>query len=294
MADILMRPGWANLVQLKTGSTTLNIPVLRGSYARQDGRIVEMLAQGNAQNAYPINSTKAPDSSVLNISARAFTTWFTAANLNALFVTRDTNGDLAGLDMKVANGIDTTTDVGKASALRIACSAGQGQLTVDLSVLGKAVSSAATFSAFSAVSGSPFYQRGVSFTWTPQGGSALTLSEVEDFVFTLATGVTPGKWFDSTDGLSSLDQGIQSGAAVITQRVGATNRMDASTAGTLDILMVDAGQSVGVQASLQLVRLESGKLIDPGAPGGAKVASTWALLSLAGANPVSFTAPTIP
>ncbi len=144
MPDINCKPGWAGAIQLKVGAAQIDIPVLRGAYQRFDGRQVEILAQGAAANAYPINSSKSPDSSVLNLTARAFTSWFTAANLNSLFVTRNANGATGSLDWKVNNGVDAAVDSGKGSALRIACSAAQGPLSVDMSFLGMANGSAAT------------------------------------------------------------------------------------------------------------------------------------------------------
>ncbi len=289
MPDINCKPGWAGAIQLKVGAAQIDIPVLRGAYQRFDGRQVEMLAQGNAQNAYPINSTKSPDSSVLNLTARAFTSWFTAANLNSLFVTRNTNGATGSLDWKVNNGVDAAVDSGKGSALRIACSAAQGPLSVDMSFLGAANGSAATFTAPAAQAGQPFYHNCISFSWTPLGGSALALSLVEDFALTIMTGVQPGKWFDCVDGMSDIDQGLgQSGSLVITQRAGATNRMDASTSGTLVINLGAPSGDAGVKATLQLVRLDVSRPIDPMGPGGAKIPSTWALVSHSGANPIAF------
>ena len=292
MPDIMCKPGWAGAVQLKLGASQIDVPVLRAGYQRFDGRQIEMLAQGNAQNAYPVNSSKTPDSSVLNITARAFTSWFTAANLNSLFVTRDTNGATGGCDWKVNNGIDAAVDSGKGSALRIACSAGQGPLSVDMSFLGKANGSSATFTAPTAQAGQPFYHNCITFAWTPFGAgtSSLSLTLVEDFALTLMTGVQPGKWFDCADGMSNIDQGVQSGSLVITQRAGATNRMDASASGKLVIGLGAPSADAGVIATLQLVRLDVGHPIDPMGPGGAKIPSTWALLSETSSNSIVFTA----
>jgi len=287
MPDILCKPGWAGAVQLKYAAVQLDIPVLRGEYRRFDGRQIELLAQGAAANAHPINSTKAPDSSVLNVTARAFSSWFTHTHLQALFVTRDANGATNGVDFKVSNGIDAVVDGGKASALRLSCSAGQGPLAVDMSFLGTAAANATVFTAPVAQSGTPFYHNCISFAWTPLAGSLPNLTLVEDFALTVMTGIQGGKWFDCQDGLSNIDQGVQSGSLVITQRAGAADRMDAVTAGTL-VITFGAPGVPSLQCSLQLVRLDVGRPIDPLAPGGAKVPSTWALLSHNGSNPIAF------
>lgn len=290
MADIMSKASWAGAVQLKIGTTQIDVPVLNSDHIGNDGHQLETLAQGNAGAAFPVNSTKTPDSSVLNLTARAFTSWFTAANLNSLFVTRDANGSTGSVDWKSNNGIIATVDSGKGSILRLACSAGQGPLSVDMSFLGMANGSAATFTAPSAQAGQPFYQNCISFAWTPVGGSSLALSLVEDFVLTLYTGVQPGKVFDCTDGLSSIDQGIQSGSLVLMQRAGATNLISNSTAGTLTISLGAPSGDAGVIATLQLVRLGVSRPISPNATGGPKIPSTWALRSHNGSNPIAFTA----
>lgn len=291
MPNVNMIPGWGQAILIKVGTSQYSIPVIQALYDRNDGRRIEMTASGNAQNAYPSNSTKAPNSSLLTLSARAFDTWFGAAILNSLFVTRDANGDLVEAAWKVGAGTGTAVDAGKGMDLTISSSAGRGDLAVNMRLLGKAAGSAATFTPYVHQSGSPFYHKGVSMKWTPAGGSEATLELVEDFSLNVATGVTPGKWFDGGDGMSNIDQGIQSGSLVIMQRAGAELRMDAAEAGTLAITMAPAGTGNSVTATLQLVRLTVGRPIDPMAPGGVKIPSTWALLSSTGANPIAFSNP---
>lgn len=277
--------GWGGFCSLKLGATQLNLPMLSGSaYAVNQNRTIEMLAQGSAANAFPINDNPGITTSSLYVATRAFPGWFTAANLNTLFVTRDaTYGDLSLVDMKFSDGTATPiTDTGKAAGLRISANSDSlGPVDVGLSFLGTTNASAASFTAYAAIPGAPYYYADVQIMVDSN-----PLDLVHSFDLALGTGARYAKWFDALTTASNIDPGILSGALSITERphTGALYTLTGSQ--RIDIWLGPA--TTGVQITLWCKLISVGHPVNTG--GAVVIPSTWQVVSADGSAPVAFAA----
>src|SRR4051794_1146331 len=119
MPDQPFIPGWAAKLSLKRAAgTQMDIPMLQGSqYGISDNPRVEMLSQGSAANAFPVNYNPGIKVAALSVLTRAFAGWFTVTNLNELLMTRDaTYGTLFLFGARFNDGLTLTSDDVKASA----------------------------------------------------------------------------------------------------------------------------------------------------------------------------------
>lgn len=289
--------GWSGKLRLLKvgGSSVLSLPTRSGSgYSVPDNMQPEMLGQGSAQNAYPINYTPGITTPSLYVTTRLFANWFDKVNLKTM-LDRDTSGDFSSFVLAYEDGSgDVAQTVGKLANFRLeARNANNQPIDCGMTFLCTGVDDTTSLTAYPYVpeSGSAFYFQG----FTPlQSDGTTAITHVEYCSLDLYTGASWAKWADGTNYMSNIDPGILTGTVQFRQRPGATYRLDDSTHinQTVNLKFASADGLNWITFQLKLRRVGRARQTNTG--GAVTIATTWAILGYDGTAPLTINGDAVP
>ncbi|HEY3413287.1 MAG TPA: hypothetical protein VGM51_09565 [Armatimonadota bacterium] len=265
------------LIDDTTSPVTISIPLLPGSYRNVTRNVaVDTYAQGNPSSVWPETYALGPSTTGYTVTTRAIPSgWFTAANLNKMFVTRDSNGDSQLMGGRWNDGLVAHLDTVKPTGLQIVGNASSpNPVAVQMGFIGTNAAGTTPGAHVSVVGAAEVTFNTITFK---QGST--TPTQVSAFDLTIGISAEFRKWFNGNPtSVDAIDPGSCSGRLRIVQGLGAAIRVDDMDICTFEI---GFGPSAPVIA-VSCIQAEGSTPVNIG--GNASMASTWAVVAV-GANP---------
>lgn len=274
-------------LSIRKGTTQYDIPCLpqTGIHVPDNNRLLTAASAGQAGigASNMVTGIKTP---TLSVSTMAMPSFFTAAFLSDLLLTRDAQGDLSMLDFKYCQGtgMAAVTDMGKLSTMRIGIDRGSNFISLDMQFLCLNQASGATFAAYDHPEGVPDLACAFDPSFTPSDGT----TDGTNYVvygstgenITLSTGAYGRKFSggaEACDQLTHIAAPVLAGAVTVDQQAGAQSRLDASASG-LFLWQMTNGAGAGIfTLTLGVSRVDRTNPLNPG--GEADVITSWQLYS---------------